>query len=715
MASATTNDVPATRMSVAAPDGGGAAERLTLASTWQAISGRGFTDELLAWPPDVFALTNVLLDRSEAFRFVLSPPAGVQWPPAGVGDWSDAVVAAGREWSAWVDDGRGPLPSMVAEEWRVAFEHADLPLADLAQGREWRVCQALLSLHAIADEACAGFGSATERAEGRGARYRGRARELLARTGSVARIAPRRARVLPKVRTPPTGRPAFSRYASVRGAGLEASWHKMPARHLGTDPRAEYVNMLLLPWPLRVRESDFRAVEGSVQRIEHDPLGFFEFAPAERLDLDLLDRVLIAAVDEVEVVDVVVLPEAAVDATEIDELEALLDRHGVVHLTAGVRQRSPGPGQFPRNWVHTGVNPRLRKGAGPYDGPGRQWFHVRQNKHHRWSLDESQIYQYHLAGALHPRVRWWEAMEVPARSLQFVTVGEEITMVSLVCQDLAEIDELADVIRSVGPTVVFTVLLDGPQLASRWAARYASVFADDPGSVVLTLTSFGMAQRSRPPGREASPIVALMKDADQGVREIPLEPGAQAVLLTASGSRAIRRTADGRLPVDTGTHYFGAAVHQIRAADAGSMSSRADAAAPVPRVLDVDELTVLTGWAEAMAETLAHAPAGISALMEDLRPEAVWRSELGIAAPSPRLIEAIESLDETLQAAAAAAGTPTFEAVLAAVRADRSGEQPLDELVRAVLRSTLEQLRSRQGMPDARMPEEGLEPPTRGL
>lgn len=49
-----------------------------------------------------------------------------------------------------------------------------------------------------------------------------------------------------------------------------------------------------------------------------------------------------------------------------------------------------------------------------------------------------------------------------------------------------------------------------------------------------------------------------------------------------------------------------------------------------------------------------------------------------------------------MQAAARTAGTPTFGAMLAAVREDRSGETPLDELVRAVLRSTLEQLRSRQ-------------------
>jgi hypothetical protein len=108
-----------------------AAARPTLASTWRAITGAGFTDELLDWPPDVFALANALLDRSQAFRFALSPPLGVHWPP---GDWSDAVVDAGRAWSAWVDDRRGPAPSLLADQWRVALERAELPLEDLAQG-----------------------------------------------------------------------------------------------------------------------------------------------------------------------------------------------------------------------------------------------------------------------------------------------------------------------------------------------------------------------------------------------------------------------------------------------------------------------------------------------------------------------------------------------------------------------------------------------------
>ena len=211
----------------------------------------------------------------------------------------------------------------------------------------------------------------------------------------------------------------------------------------------------------------------------------------------------------------------------------------MVYLIAGVRRRSQQPGRFSGNWLHIGFNPRLEKGGPPPNGDPESWFHIRQNKHHRWSLDEGQVKQYHLGGALHPHVRWWEAMEVPRKAIHFVEVAE-LTLASLVCEDLAHNDDIAQLIRSVGPTVVI-VLLDGPQLTSRWTARYASVLADDPGSAVLTLTSFGMVERSRPHGRDASRVIALWKDPSTGVREIPLEPGAHGVLLTVCMDRATRR------------------------------------------------------------------------------------------------------------------------------------------------------------------------------
>ena len=77
-------------------------------------------------------------------------------------------------------------------------------------------------------------------------------------------------------------------------------------------------------------------MENSVQRLAKEPFGFFEFAPEEPLDLDLVDRVLLAARDEVGTVDVVLLPESAIEERELDALEALLGRHGVSYLRAGV-------------------------------------------------------------------------------------------------------------------------------------------------------------------------------------------------------------------------------------------------------------------------------------------------------------------------------------------------------------------------------------------
>jgi hypothetical protein len=80
---------------------------------------------------------------------------------------------------------------------------AGIPLSQLAEARDWRVCEALLTLHAIADEACAGLGIARD-ASSADVRVPGRARELLARTGSLARVPAHLIRVLPKVHTPRT-------------------------------------------------------------------------------------------------------------------------------------------------------------------------------------------------------------------------------------------------------------------------------------------------------------------------------------------------------------------------------------------------------------------------------------------------------------------------------------------------------------------------------
>jgi hypothetical protein len=246
-------------------------------------------------------------------------------------------------------------------------------------------------------------GSALDRSDGEGCWYRARGRELLVGRDRC---------------------PEFTR--SYSGNCLRSGRHPPPPSVLLTlrlcGSRCGFD-------PLRVRSSDFRPLPGSVQRLEKEPFGFLEFVPEERLDLDLVERMVLAALDEVGSVDVVVLPECAIEESEIAPLEALLARP----------RRGLSPGWRPRPCDATGGvwqqldaygdNPRLEK-VGPLPSPSRDpWFHVRQNKHHRWSLDEAQTRWYNLRGALYPDVQWRETMDVPRRSIHFVQVGEEITFV----------------------------------------------------------------------------------------------------------------------------------------------------------------------------------------------------------------------------------------------------------------------------------------------
>lgn len=397
--------------------GAGVPQQTTAGSLWQAMSGRPLSADLLDWPPDLFALTSLVLQRSGAYRFALSPPPGRQWPPGSRSEWSTKVEAAGRAWGGVVDAPGEPLPPLFVSMMEVLVAAATTPLEELSIGADWELCAALLTLHAIADEACAGLGVALTASNPVGCGYRA-APASCSRSAAHSREFRRTWRwcfrrcAHPQRREPPSD--PCPGYATAHGPSVGVRWHKLPARRRGTEPRADHVNFLLLPWPLRIRASDFRAIEGSAQRDADEPYGFVDFDPAERLDLDLVDRMLVAARDEVDNIDVVCLPESAITEDELAPFEALLESHGVASLTTGVRRRRSRLDEFPDNWAHCGLSPQLEKGRSqPLEDSGTGWFHVRQNKHHRWSLDAGQIYQYHLGGELHPAVRWWEAVNVP--------------------------------------------------------------------------------------------------------------------------------------------------------------------------------------------------------------------------------------------------------------------------------------------------------------
>ena len=604
----------------------------TVGSAWLAAGGRRADDDLLSWPADMFAFTEIILDRAEAYRFTVSPPAGRIWPPPSTPAWSERVSTAARRWARWAETWVSDPPKLVADEWQVVKDALGTPLADVAAGHAWRIVEALLTLHAVADEASAGIAAGTSAPED-GILMRARMSELLARTGSLARIDPALLRVLPKYRTPYGGitSRSISRYVSVAGPAVSYSVNKVRApRRNGAQAG---LNVLLLPWPLRVSSDDFRPLSDSIHDRAVEPFGFFEYQPADPFDVGMVDSLLSSASEHVDPVDLVVLPESSVARDQLADLEAVLSRNGVTMLIAGLRDGPTGANELGSNYVHFGAS---------VDG---QWWHYRQDKHHRWSLDRNQVQQYHLDDVLDPRVRWWEAMEINKRSLQMIERDDGHAIAALICEDLAQMDQALELLRDVGPTMVVTLLLDGPQLASRWTARYASMLADDPGSAVLTLTSYGMVANAWHEDLPPSSVVALWKDNTRGMQEISLDADAQGILLSTHQAPAIRRAADGRAPehntVDLRLHE----VTQLRAA-------RAAPTRPVVKgsgrpSLSAADHTVLIAWSEALDQARGTDRATADAAIANARAGAPWRAGFDLPEPSGALSDALDELADS--------------------------------------------------------------------
>jgi hypothetical protein len=482
-------------------------------------------EELCRWPPDAFAFTATVLADSGAYRCVVSPPPGCAWPPA---------LASGESWEATLGSDAAAWARAAAEPDGVVPEVVSRLAADIDLGTQlqqldrpegWSVLVSLLRLHALADEACAGAGMETETPFGR------RAAELIREGSSLSRLPADRLRVLPKLRPPSSGMTlrSLSHHVALDRSEVDARWVMAPPRHHDAAP--DRLTLLLIPHPDKVRAADFVPVRGPLSNMDLSRYGFYEYQPEERFDSARALRLVESARRAAGRVDVVVLPEGALDESEVAPLQTALSAAGVPYLIAGVRQPATGD-DLGGNYAHFG--------AGEFLAPP-------QHKHHRWCLDTAQVHQYHLGSALDPDRQWWEAIGLPRRGLTFISVMNKLAICPLVCEDLARPDPVTDVVRSVAPTLVVGLLLDGPQLATRWPARYASVLADDPGCSVLTLTALGMIRRSLPPGHSPSRAIALWKDPRRGLQEILLADDAEAVALTAHVRSTRAHTADGRI------------------------------------------------------------------------------------------------------------------------------------------------------------------------
>lgn len=518
---------------------------------------------LLGWPPDVYGLAAMLLKHTGSYWHVIQ-----DWPPKShKPDWEKHVKTVGWQWvqCAGALKSTQAIPSPVKTAWNRLVNSRATRIDKIHLDR--RLCCALLSLVAYADSASAGAGLEIASSESAAQDFFWFYCQILLSEGTLCSFTPTGFyRVLPKQHAPRSGLSIHSlthNLAFFRGTEVVPKWYTTPM------PLPDgALNVVLAPWPHKVARNAFRPTDGDLVEMPNR-FGFFELSDVGDQNepvTDWLKKVLSHARDLCGRVDAVIFPECSLSETEYQAVQRMVLAEGAF-LVAGIRGASNNKQLIRKGRAKTRPPKRnLLKIAVGTTVPSKPMV-IEQDKHHRWRLDRSQLDTYKLGGQLTPSKEWWEYCEVGPRQIAFTSLKPNLLLCGLICEDLARQDPVAELVRSVGPNLVVALLMDGPQLQSRWPARYATVLAEDPGSSVLTLTSAGMMRLSTPPAGfdgKLSKSIGLWKDSSTPkALELELEHDKGALLLNLFLENAEEWTADGRSDQRVSFHPRLSAVHQL--------------------------------------------------------------------------------------------------------------------------------------------------------
>lgn len=301
--------------------------------------------------------------------------------------------------------------------------------------------------------------------------------------------------------------------------------------------------VLVVPFPYQVDDREFRTKSIRGQKWTRLELRCTWGTNPRPLEMaQFIAELMRQARHQGRTTDILILPELALSESQLGAVWKMARRRGVRLLLAGIngrnRSKSPSVG-LAKNFA-----------MGVYRGKTAKQDSIwRQPKHHRWRIDASQIRNYGLP-LMSSGDTLWEDIEVDSRSVVATRFAAGSTVACLICEDLARIEPVQPVLREMGPSLVVALLMDGPQVATRWSARSATVFSDDPGSSVLTVTSVGLVRRyQRHKERflgNTSPSIALWQEPNKGPREIPLAPNSHAVHFQLAIHEQQETTLDGR-------------------------------------------------------------------------------------------------------------------------------------------------------------------------
>ncbi|MYM96403.1 hypothetical protein [Duganella vulcania] len=513
------------------------------------------------WPPDLFAVVGTIIDRTGCYTRASPDRIFLAHHDKYLSD----VISIAASWDSMIR-----VPQAVQNLWHLLVSnHGKVPLEDVCTLDG--VSDTLLMLFAIADEASAGMGwdfdpenpAATEFAlnvvvnavldEDDIDEFR-----LPHWPSSLCGIvSPNHVIVLPKSITTTKGCTirSLSHHLALLPCQtmLEPSW-QLVSRFEETRT-TEQMNLLLVPFPFELPAGSFKLTSPRQSLSNGTTLAAYFGLQQDWLKLsdgemisgaDLARQLVIPLINAATrksgaTPTGVVLPECALSQGVAEQLVTALAKTGIEFLITGVLEQDPASGR----WLNSA---KTYSFVGP-----NVVVSMRQSKHHRWRIDKAQATSYGLDfDPDKTNSQWWEDIDVSRRQLPFYAVRRDMSMVTLICEDLARMDPAMNAIRAVGPNLVIALLMDGPQLATRWPGRYASVLGDEPGCAVLTVTCAATVDLSNNNFKTGNPnavltrTVARWTQADGHSNSIDLADGDLGVLVTVQSKPKHQTTLDNR-------------------------------------------------------------------------------------------------------------------------------------------------------------------------
>ncbi|MER8772232.1 hypothetical protein NKH63_26455 [Mesorhizobium sp. M0960] len=331
---------------------------------------------------------------------------------------------------------------------------------------------------------------------------------------------------------------------------VRCHWHQPINSTLQED--ADALDILIIPLPFVIEDNWFRTKSTALPHDDRRPRwGNFEIAQDWLVDQSALIEMVAQEVQKAkkqlgtEYLNGVIFPEYALTEPVFNKI---CDRIKQIapELEFAITGSSTNCDTEEGNFVLTAIWKNNRLDA--LSEKENRYLLTSRRKHHRWRLSGDQILDYNLQGILDESAAWWESHRIAQREIHFFHFRQTSVFTTMICEDLARSDPCHDILRAIGPNLLFAILMDGPQTRFRWPARYAATLADDPGTSVLTVTSLGLMDRSTRAGKyPPNSTVAMWRDESGTTRELTLDEGSRSLLLSLEAKNVVDQTLDGRI------------------------------------------------------------------------------------------------------------------------------------------------------------------------